>query len=177
METIICKKCNEELLIEAFYTNKTGYLGRDCYCKRCRISYNKSRKERSNSIRREKMRTDFEYRNKVLSQKRYSHRKHYKIGMLNKAKQRAKKYNLEFNLTIEDIIIPEYCPLIEIPLYPGIKGDYHNSPSIDRIDNSKGYVKNNIRVISTLANSMKNAASIEQLKTFSKNIIKYLETD
>jgi hypothetical protein len=47
-----------------------------------------------------------------------------------------------------------------------------NSPSIDRIDNTKGYIKGNVIVMSTLANAMKNKASFEQLKSFSTNILK-----
>jgi len=176
METKICKKCNEELLIDLFYNNpKGGSNGKDCYCKSCRIQYNRERKDTVNTRRRQRMRTDFEYRDKVLKEKRYSSRKHFKLQMLSRARQRAEKYGLEFNLTKEDIIIPDFCPLLEIPLYPGKKGDYHNSPSIDRIDNSKGYTKDNIKIISTLANSMKNAASKEQLLLFIKNLPKYLE--
>lgn len=178
METKICKQCGEELLIDLFYNNpKGGSKGRDSYCKRCRIQYNKDRKDVTNALRREKMRTNFEYRDKILAEKRYSSRKHFKLQMLCRARQRAEKYGLDFNLEKDDIEIPEFCPLLEIPIYPGKKGDYHNSPSLDRIDNSKGYIKGNIRVISMLANSMKNAATKEQLFKFIKNLPQYLNTD
>ena len=64
------------------------------------------------------------------------------------------------------------CPILEVPLEFGTKGNYEFSPSIDRIDNSKGYVKGNIQIISKKANSMKNSASAEELRTFCKNILK-----
>ena len=72
-----------------------------------------------------------------------------------------------------DIIIPEKCPILEVPFVLGSKGDYEYTPTIDRIDNSKGYTKDNIQVISKKANSMKNSASLEELKIFCKNILRY----
>ena len=89
-----------------------------------------------------------------------------------RAKESSKIRNKEFNLEVEDIIIPTHCPYLGVQLLLGI--DDHNSPnyfSIDRIDSSKGYVKGNIQIISRLANTMKNGASIDQLITFSKNVL------
>ena len=80
---------------------------------------------------------------------------------------------LEFNLELSDIVIPEKCPLLEVPFHFGTKECYDYSPSIDRIDNSKGYVKGNIQIISMKANAMKNSASLEELYTFCKNILRY----
>lgn len=92
---------------------------------------------------------------------------------LNACKERAKKYGLEFNLTEEDIVIPDKCPILEVPLVIGTKDDYEYSPSIDRIDNSKGYIKGNINIISKKANSMKNCASYQELEAFCKNVLRY----
>jgi flavodoxin len=78
------------------------------------------------------------------------------------------------NIRPEDIIVNEYCPFL------GVKIDYrtipsnmflNNSHSFDRIVNCKGYVTGNVWVISRLANTMKNEATDEQLKTFCKNIL------
>jgi hypothetical protein len=86
-------------------------------------------------------------------------------------KSRAKKNNIPFNLDLEDMKIPDECPVLKIPLYReaikgGKRGPKQNSPSIDRIDNTKGYIKENIQVISHRANTMKGSATPEELLQF-----------
>lgn len=90
--------------------------------------------------------------------------------MFARAKSRSKSKNWIFTIDLEDIIVPEYCPVLNIKLeyYTGKAGGKDNSPSLDRIDNTKGYIKGNVRVISTLANLMKSSASPEVLKQFAK---------
>lgn len=49
---------------------------------------------------------------------------------------------------------------------------YHPySPSIDRKDSSKGYIKGNVWVISSIANRMKWNATKEQLLTFCQGVL------
>lgn len=88
--------------------------------------------------------------------------------MHQRAKQRAKFSGIEFNIELSDITIPDVCPILGIPLNmnSGKSGAYKNSPSLDRRDNDKGYVKGNVWVISQLANAMKGAASNSELKKF-----------
>lgn len=93
--------------------------------------------------------------------------------MRNRAQQRAKKSGLEFNLLKKDIKIPDKCPILGIPLicHSGSSGGKNNSPSLDRINSKKGYTKDNVWVISHLANQMKASANAEELLKFSKWII------
>lgn len=81
--------------------------------------------------------------------------------LLAMAKNRSKNKNIEFNLTIEDIKIPEICPVLGIPIFRDRGRGDDNSPSIDRIDNTKGYIKGNICVISRRANTIKSCGSLE----------------
>lgn len=80
------------------------------------------------------------------------------------AKNRAKKKKLEFNIELSDIIIPEKCPILNIPLFRSELKQSGNSPALDRIDNTKGYIKNNIRVISHKANLFKGDMSIFEVE-------------
>lgn len=89
----------------------------------------------------------------------------YVKAMLNRCKSRAKIKNMEFNLTPEDITVPKNCPILGIPLlYVKGKGGNWNSPSLDRIDNAKGYIKGNVQIISKRANIIKNDATIEEIE-------------
>lgn len=91
--------------------------------------------------------------------------------LLNSARYRAKLRGLEFNLELEDIQIPEVCPIL------GIQLSYHNkrsAPSLDRVDNSKGYIKGNCRVISWRANTIKSDLSPQDIESFCNNIKPYL---
>lgn len=91
----------------------------------------------------------------------------------NAAKQRAKRNNLEFNISVEDISIPDVCPYLGIPIHisSGSGRMKPNSPSLDRIDNSKGYVLGNIQVISWKANRIKSDTSILDLIAFSEKVL------
>jgi hypothetical protein len=89
----------------------------------------------------------------------------YKIKMLNAARTRARKGGWAFNLTLADINIPELCPVLHIPLRPGVGGPRDYSPSLDRYRQEKGYVRGNVAVISYRANAIKGTYSIEQLRT------------
>lgn len=83
--------------------------------------------------------------------------------MLRSTMNRAKKKSIEFNLTIDDIVVPENCPILGISLNVNDGFAKDNSPSIDRIDPSKGYVKGNCCVISYKANRMKQENTLEDL--------------
>ncbi len=88
------------------------------------------------------------------------------------AQQRSKELNRECNIISEDIKLNTICPYLNIPINYNNNVASFDSPSLDRIDNSKGYTKDNIQVISHLANSMKSYATNEQLIEFSKNVLK-----
>lgn len=79
------------------------------------------------------------------------------------ARQRAKENNIDFDLELSDVIIPEECPALKVPFKRGTPF----AASLDRIDPAKGYVKGNTQVISWKANRMKNNASSEELRNFS----------
>ena len=84
--------------------------------------------------------------------------------LLRAAKTRAKKHGLVFDLDLSDISIPEKCPVLGIPLFRIGAKQSPNSPSIDRVDPLKGYVKSNVQVISWRANKLKSDASVDEIQ-------------
>ena len=108
---------------------------------------------------------------KLIALSKYKNILEVKQTLFRSAKKRALKKGLEFNIELKDIHIPRKCPILKVPLICSTR----YSPSIDRIYPDKGYIKDNIAVISTLANSMKANATPNELLIFSKNIKKYMD--
>jgi hypothetical protein len=93
-----------------------------------------------------------------------------RLKLLYAARSRAKQNELECTITVDDIVIPEFCPALGIKLEARIgagrsnREDIGTSPSLDRIDNSKGYIPGNAAVISLRANMIKTDATAAELK-------------
>lgn len=77
------------------------------------------------------------------------------------AKHRAKVKGLAFDIDLSDIVIPEVCPVLGIPM---------DSPSLDRHNNDLGYVKGNVKVISKRANHLKNNGKLHEFE----KLVQYL---
>ena len=101
--------------------------------------------------------------------------------MVRRASHRAKLKKVNFDITWEDVEYVETCPILEIPLNWGETsnegGRNIDTPSLDRINPELGYIKGNVKIISTLANMMKSSATKEQIQIFCQNIHNYLENE
>lgn len=86
-----------------------------------------------------------------------------------KSRKRAKESGIEFRLTPEDImqVWVDRCPIMGIEL-AFVKGINDCQPSLDRVDNSKGYIPGNVRVVSWYANYLKRALTLEQIERLYK---------
>jgi len=84
--------------------------------------------------------------------------------ILSSVSAKAKRSGLAFNLEASDIAIPEFCPVFGIRLVPMGGKRTDATPSIDRVDNTKGYVKGNVWVISWRANRLKNDGTLDEFR-------------
>jgi len=88
---------------------------------------------------------------------------------------------VEFTLAFEDIWWPTHCPALGILLeYKQDRGNgpghVPGSPSFDRVDPARGYVPDNVLIISTRANTLKNNATAEELEAVARWIRSLSET-
>lgn len=157
---LTCRTCKVEKPDDAFYADvrrKSGFMAECKSCQRQRnqkwIDANRDRfrhlNKRATNLKRQ--------RNPVKC-------------MLASARARAKKCGLEFTITESDVVIPSRCPILGIALTFGLgwgKGQSNQQrdsrASLDRIDNTKGYVPGNVIVVSYRANRLKSDATVAEL--------------
>lgn len=93
--------------------------------------------------------------------------------ILHSARTRAKQKGWPFTLTPADVPIPEKCPVLGIVLKHGTSANYDASPTIDRLDSSRGYVPSNVCVISCRANHLKNNSTVAEIEAVLAYMRKY----
>lgn len=173
-----CYTCKEFLQLEKFpHTSKTFLVKKEYQCKKCHLikvkeSYIRAEGKEKQRLRYKNLPPDKKLEHSLKCKSRYWD--NIPKTIWENARDRALRYNIEFDLKLEDLIIPEKCPLLDVPFKGGTKEDKWFTWSLDRIDSTKGYTKDNVMVITYLANTMKNKASKEQLISFSKNILKLM---
>jgi hypothetical protein len=133
---------------------------------------NRERLKEYNRLKAKRLRKENPERFKMAS-KKWEENNPEKI-LLKAARNRAKLKGLDFDIDLEDIVIPTHCPLLNIELVRKKcgQGPKDCSPSLDRIDNTKGYVKNNVWVISAMANRIKTNATNDQIILLARNLEK-----
>ena len=132
-------------------------------------------KKRKNEYMREYMK-EYSSRPENRERKRQRDRLHNRTtiaGKLRRIKSRSKEINVEFNLTKEylESIYPTdgMCPLLNIALNWHSPPKHDSTPSLDRIDNSEGYIKGNVQWVSWRANRCKNDATPDELLMLAQN--------
>lgn len=145
-----CTKCNKKRQDKSFSKLWSSPDGLTKVCRKCR----------SDARRVEYSENPEHYIEKSHNWKKNNPER----WMLKHVRKSAKERNLEFDLDQSDIVIPKVCPIFGIPLVFGSKSRTANSPSVDRIDSSRGYVKGNIQIISWRANDLKGNATPDELR-------------
>lgn len=148
-----CPSCGLEKAAAEFYPNDQTKDGLTVKCRMCAPSY--MRRNWSGVPADEKTAAQW--------------------AIFKRTKSRAKSAGTIFNIEFEDLVWPDVCPVLGLPLDYRALADKRGPassrrervPSIDRIDSSRGYEKENVVVVSWRANRLKNNAAIEELRQLS----------
>jgi len=143
----VCEECGEEKNIRHFsLLDKTRVKTKERkkVCKPCSQS------------KRQKERRDRDWKHDARNVL-------WKVG-----RARAKRLGRLWTITKESIIIPDFCPVLGIPLFREGRDTWLNAPSLDRVNNDLGYVPGNVMVISRRANLLKGDATLEELVLIGK---------
>lgn len=175
-QTKICPKCGRDLSLSE-YNKGNGKYGKRSICRSCEHDIQttpaKNLRRRTLELSRRENPEYVLHRNQKDAERRHNNENSIKLALLHSARIRSRRDNLPFNLTVEDIELPEYCPLLEIKLVSNKRVAKGNSFSLDKIIPSLGYVKGNVWTISNKANRIKSDASLEELELITKNLSKY----
>ena len=156
----VCNECKCEKPLTEFTKNKASPDGLQYKCRPCDVAYQAKRRADNPQKRRA-------YEKQYLNNKRQDFEFRL-IMLLNASKQRARNKNREHTITVNDIkeIYPKdgCCPIFGMKLEFNSAGFRENSPSIDRIDSTKGYTPDNIQIISWKANRIKGYATVQELE-------------
>lgn len=158
-----CSQCKIEKIDTEFFKDRSRKNGLGRFCKECQLIYVRTWKQQHAKEVNEDNRSRY-WRN--IDESRRRQREHYRDKILPKlitaARSRAKRKNLPFSISTNDLVVPMYCPILGIRMCVASGSLENNSPTIDRIDSRKGYVPGNVAVISHLANQIKSCGTADQ---------------
>lgn len=158
-----CSKCDTVKPLDQFSKLKKHWDGLKGQCKSCDSEYHQQ--NRAHISNRMKIYRTANKEHISERGKKY-YKSNWKILIRSLKIRHIKKGfpELSFNLTDEYLtsIVPEHCPLSNIKLEKGTENGSYNSPSLDRIDNSKGYEQDNVMFISHCVNTSKGNLTLEE---------------
>lgn len=107
---------------------------------------------------------EYAQRPSTIAGRKAGYRRNLAASLFQLARQRAKRKGLPFAITVADIIVPEFCPVLGVKLEIGTGCMQRCSPTLDRVIPELGYVPGNVAVISLRANTMKQDATAAELR-------------
>lgn len=178
---MICPKCEIDKPDDGFYPRGSGRSYSSC--KECTKARNRERHTRPDVKAKKKaynQNRSSENRDSVLAYGRAYYES--KVGraktMMKSARRRSDKFSDTTDLT--DKIILEMLETTSVCTVTGIPFDYKPSestkknpyaPSLDRIDSSRGYIRENVRLVIWQYNLMKGEISDDELVVICKAVV------
>jgi hypothetical protein len=151
-----CKICNTTKPIKEFYQSQ-----RTLKCKICSL-------EISRKYKKEK-RKDIEFR-KIEADKQKERRvRLWQNTLIHDSKNRGVEHTLTIS-NINELFQKQngLCYWFNVPLIPSNDSKHPQQPSLDRLDRSKGYTKDNVVLTCYSANIGRNETTVEEWEKFLK---------
>lgn len=164
-----CIICNVELN----ETNTTWYRVKN-YIYKCNECLKTEKRESARLYRKKNPNKSNERSRKYNCKlKKENPKKYTSRQMYSSAKKRSIALGKNFDLTTDYIltICPDKCPVFGFELKYGGGDKTKSSASLDRLDSSEGYTKENVQVVSMLANLMMSNATKDEQVIFAKWVL------
>lgn len=188
MESKTCSRCQVSKDLALFTKNNKSKDGRGSWCKICANEYRRQNGLNSYALRPEY--TANYQRNLRKTDKYKVGNRHYKrkykctlagmaTSLLCNARDRAKRGHLEINIDRQWVIehlLPLRCEATGVELVLERDENVTHTafrPSIDRIDNRKGYTKDNCRIVSVIYNKAKSDYNDEDVLRMAQALVEW----
>jgi hypothetical protein len=156
-----CCKCLQRKGLSEFGVDARRPGGRKSRCRKCEREHRKPSDPAATKARSAAYRA--KNRERLAQKQRDKAFARPEIALIASAKRRAKERGLLFDLVAADVFIPEFCPALGLRLKRGRGKPCDASPSLDRVDPARGYVRGNVIVVSHKANRIKQDATAAEL--------------
>lgn len=172
MDNKYCSKCKTTKPVDDFQVLRSAKDGRHSWCSLC---YNAYRREKGYNSK---------YRSADYSRSRRAWDPHRKTirgrasVLLSSAMKRAISKDLEFDLDLDWVaekLDPMVCEATGITLSMEIPDGHRigrRSPSLDRIDSTKGYTKDNTQITCVMYNQAKSDSCHEDVVAMARSLMK-----
>jgi hypothetical protein len=153
-----CRICGETKNIGDFYKSQRGLK-----CKKCTLNITRGYKKEK--------RKNLDFRKEEWAKQKERRVRLWQNTLIHDSKHRG----VENNLKVEDIneMFVEQnglCYWFKVPLIPSENSKHPQQPSLDRLDRTKGYTKNNVVLTCYSANIGRNENSVEIWEEFIRKI-------
>lgn len=142
----VCKTCGDRKRRRDFYIRGGALDGRNPHCKTC--------EQQKGTKQRDRLRVE-DWIGTLLVSTKYA----------------CRRLNREFNLTVDDVWAlynkqRGRCYWYGVALTPSVERRTPQKPSLDRLDNARGYTKDNVVLACYAANFGRSVASAETFSAF-----------
>ena len=159
--------CGEAKPLDEFHFKTKAHTTRRAECITCHNARQKAWTQRTPEEREKKVQRQRDDEGRPDKCHAW-YRDHWLRCALKTAARRASEKGVPFALEEKDVVVPVFCPILGVRLQIQRGKHSDDSPSLDRVIPSLGYVPGNVIVISHRGNTIKSNATLEELEALTR---------